>query len=196
MNDFSIAEKVEYKECYVAFLDILGFKKLISKSECQDIFEIFHAVLNFEPHPLIDKLNVYNDIHYTIMSDSIVVYVEAGITDAFIALTDVCSQIQMKLSRNNPPILLRGGIAKGTLYHKDHILFGTGLTKAYTLESTAAIYPRIIFTEELRKNALKNIGKLYVFDYNPMFYEKDEDGSQPAAMAKMRFSLGTPSMWA
>lgn len=176
MNDLSITETVQYKECYVAFLDILGFKNLIDKSECEDIFKIFHAVLNFEPHPLVSNSEVYNNIHYTIMSDSIVVYIEAQIIDAFIALTDVCSQIQMKLSRNNPPIFLRGGISKGTLYHHEHILFGTGLTKAYILENTAAIYPRIIFTEELRKKALENTGKLYVFDYNSMYYEKDDDG--------------------
>ena len=147
MSDSSITEAVKYKECYVAFLDILGFKKLIDKSECEDIFKIFHAVLNFEPHPLVSNSEVYNNIRYTIMSDSIVVYIEVEIEDSFIALADVCSQIQMKLSRNNPPIFLRGGISQGTLYHKERILFGTGLTKAYILENTAAIYPRIIFME-------------------------------------------------
>lgn len=176
MSDSSITEAVKYKECYVAFLDILGFKKLIDKSECEDIFKIFHAVLNFEPHPLVSNSEVYNNIRYTIMSDSIVVYIEVEIEDSFIALTDVCSQIQMKLSRNNPPIFLRGGISQGTLYHKERILFGTGLTKAYILENTAAIYPRIIFTEELRKKALENTRKLFVFDYNSMYYEKDDDG--------------------
>ena len=176
MSDSSITEAVKYKECYVAFLDILGFKKLIDKSECEDIFKIFHAVLNFEPHPLVSNSEVYNNIRYTIMSDSIVVYIEVEIEDSFIALADVCSQIQMKLSRNNPPIFLRGGISQGTLYHKERILFGTGLTKAYILENTAAIYPRIIFTEELRKKALENTRKLFVFDYNSMYYEKDDDG--------------------
>lgn len=165
----------EYRECYVAFIDILGFKKLIEESCFEDVYSIFQSVLNFEPHPLLKNADVYNNICYTVMSDSIIVYIDASIVDGFIALTDVCSQIQMKLSRNNPPIFVRGGIAKGTLYHQNNILFGTGLTKAYILESTAAIYPRIIFTEELRNQALENTKKFYVFDYNSMYYKKDDD---------------------
>ncbi|MBR3684137.1 MAG: hypothetical protein IKL78_04605 [Lachnospiraceae bacterium] len=166
---------VEYKECYVAFLDILGFKNLINKSGCEKIYQIFTTVLEFEPRPLVKNVDVYANIQHTIMSDSIVVYIDASVTDGFIALTDVCAQIQMRLLHNNPPILVRGGIAKGTLYHKDNMLFGTGLTRAYILENSAAIYPRIVFTEELRKNALENTGKLFIFDFNSMYYSKDSD---------------------
>lgn len=165
----------KYKECYVAFIDILGFKNLIDKSNFEDIYSIFLLVLNFEPHPLLKNEDVYKDIHYTIMSDSIIIYIDVTITDGFMALTDVCSQIQMKLSRNNPPFFVRGGIAKGTLYHHNNILFGTGLTNAYILENTSAIYPRIIFTEKLRQLALENTKKFYIFDYNSMFYKKDND---------------------
>lgn len=166
---------VEYKECYVAFLDILGFKELINKGDCNMINNIFQSILNFKPHTMMKEAKVYDEIKYTIMSDSIVVYVETKNANSFIALADVCSQIQMKLLQNNPPILLRGGIEKGTLYCKDKILFGQGLTKAYLLENNAATYPRIIFTEELRQHGLVNTDKLYVFDYNNMFYRKDED---------------------
>lgn len=166
---------VEYKECYVAFIDILGFKNLIDDSECEDIYNIFQSILDFEPHPLISNASVYKHIHHTIMSDSIVVYIEAAITDGFISLADVCSQIQMRLSRNHPPIFVRGGIAKGSLYHQNNILFGTGLTKAYILESTAAIYPRIIFSNEVRENALENTKNFYMFDYDSSYYKKDND---------------------
>lgn len=34
------AKKIEYRDCYVAFLDILGFKELIKTSECSDIFNL------------------------------------------------------------------------------------------------------------------------------------------------------------
>ena len=105
----------EYKECYVAFIDILGFKNLIDKSNFEDIYDIFQSVLNFKPHPLSKNADVYNNISYTIMSDSIIIYIDAAIQDGFIALTDVCSQVQMTLSRKNPPIFVRGGIARGTL---------------------------------------------------------------------------------
>lgn len=164
-----------YTECYVAFLDILGFKNLIEESDCNTIYDIFQSILDFEPHQLLSKTDVYKKIHHTIMSDSIVVYIDAAITDGFMALTDACSQIQMRLLCNNPPIFIRGGIAKGTLCHENNILFGDGLTKAYILESTSAIYPRIIFTEELKQTALQNTEKLYPFDYSNIYYKKDDD---------------------
>ena len=166
---------VEYKECYVAFLDILGFKELINNSNCNVIHDIFQSVLNFEVRAMMKSATVYKEIKYTIMSDSIIVYIETKYANGFVALADACSQIQMKLLQNNPPILLRGGIERGTLYHKDNILFGQGLTKAYLLENNAATYPRIIFTEELRQLGLANTDRLYVFDYNNMFYRKDSD---------------------
>ncbi len=165
----------EYTECFVAFLDILGFKKYIDKAECQEIYEVFSEILNFKASPLVKEYPAYDNIKITIMSDSIIVYIDSSITDAFLALTDVCSQMQIKLMNRAEPILLRGGIAKGSLYHKDNILYGKGLTSAYILENTLAVYPRIIFTETTRQEGLKNVGKLYLFDYNQQFYHKDED---------------------
>lgn len=165
----------KYTECFVAFLDILGFKNYIDKAECQEIYEIFSEILNFKASPLVKEYPAYDNIKITIMSDSIIVYIDSSITDAFLALTDVCSQMQIKLMNRAEPILLRGGIAKGSLYHKDNILYGKGLTSAYILENTLAVYPRIIFTETTRQEGLKNVGKLYLFDYNQQFYHKDED---------------------
>lgn len=165
-----------YTECYVAFLDILGFKNHIDKANFEEIHEIFRTVVEFKPHQLTKNTNVYSEVKVTVMSDSIVVYIDASIEDGFIALTDVCSQIQFKLLNRKTPILLRGGIAKGTLYHKDNILFGQGLTKAYMLENTLAVYPRIIFTEETREEALNNTDYLYIFDYNSGYYSMDDDG--------------------
>ena len=166
----------EYTECYVAFLDILGFKNLIDKANFEEIHEIFKAITNFKPNQLTKKTNVYSEIKVTVMSDSIIVYIDASITDGFIALADVCSQIQFNLLNRAIPIFLRGGIAKGTLYHDGNILFGQGLTKAYTLENSLAVYPRIIFTEETREQALKNTDYLYIFDYNSGYYSLDNDG--------------------
>lgn len=165
----------EYRDFFVAYIDIMGFKGMIDKMNCQSIREIFEVLQSFKPHPLSKNTDVYNHIKMYIMSDSIVVYIESDYKDSFIALTDVCAQIQIKLSCLNPPILTRGGIAKGELYHEKNVLFGKGLTSAYLLESKLAKYPRIIFTEETRQSALKNMGKMFIFDYNKMYYKYDED---------------------
>ncbi len=165
----------EYKNCYVAFLDILGFKNLLKNENCDAIKRIYDTIIDFEPHPLIKGREVYKDVNYYIMSDSIVVYINYQVEDSFMALAEVCLQIQIKLATCNPPILIRGAIEKGPLFCEGSIIYGEGLSKAYVLESTLAKYPRIIFTGETREVALQNTGKLYVFDYNQMFYKFDDD---------------------
>ena len=165
----------EYIESYVAFLDILGFKNLLLKKEFNYVKQIFDMLMDFEPKPLLEGKEVYKQIHYYIMSDSIVVYIDAKLEDAFMALAEVCLQIQVKLANNNPPILIRGAIDKGPLYCEGNVIFGSGLSKAYILENTLAKYPRVIFTDATKKAGLQNVGKLYVFDYNHMFYKKDDD---------------------
>ena len=165
----------DYKDCYVAFLDILGFKSLLKTEKCNDIKQLFDILVNFVPRLLTKNNEVYNKARYYIMSDSVVVYINSRYENAFMALTEICLQIQVKLAACNPPVLIRGAIEKGQLYHKGNIIFGEALSNAYVLESTLAKYPRIIFTDATRRAGLKNTGKFYVFDYNQMFYKIDED---------------------
>lgn len=165
----------KYMDCYVAFMDILGFKEIINKRSFEEIEHVFNSIKEFEPAPLLKDLDVYRHIDYYIMSDSIVVYVNSGLTGAFIALTDVCNQIQIRLAALDSPVLLRGGISRGELYCNENVIFGPGLTEAYLLESSLAKYPRVIFTEKIRTEALENAGKLYAFDFNNMYYCKDDD---------------------
>lgn len=164
-----------YKECFVAFIDILGFRRLIDKADFEEIKKIFDEILSFEAHPLVKKKELYKHIKIHVMSDSIIIYIEKRYKDAFIALNAVCAQIQIKLSSNNPPILVRGGIAFGKIYHHRNVIFGDGLTKAYLLESSLAKYPRIVFTEETRQIALGNMDRMYVLDFNKMYYKQDKD---------------------
>lgn len=164
----------EYEECYVAFIDILGFKEMLDKDDFNQIFNVFMAIKSFKTKPAIE-MPAYNEIRFHIMSDSIIVYINSSVKDGFIALTDICGKIQMYLLWLDPPILVRGGIAQGTLYCKDDIIFGTGLSRAYLLENNLAVFPRIVFTEELLQSALKNAWASKIFDYNNSFYNKDED---------------------
>ncbi|MBR1404646.1 MAG: hypothetical protein IJ558_10790 [Treponema sp.] len=155
--------EIKYTESYVAFLDILGFKNLITSKTCADIYSIF-ALINIgskTEFKLNDEaLPVFNNVKYKIMSDSIILYIDAFIPDAFFALVHSCQRLQMLLLNCNTPILLRGGIAKGGLFSDGDILFGKGLTDAYLIENNVAVYPRIIFTNQLLKEAQKNYAKI------------------------------------
>ena len=170
----------EYKEHFVAFMDILGFKELITHETCETIYQVFdeihnrsHANLNFNGV----QIKAYADIYHRILSDSVIVFIETAIEDSFAALLDVCTRLQTSLANRENPILLRGGIAKGTLYYENDIIFGQGLTNAYLLESKLAKYPRIIFTGDTMEAGRQNAK--YMFPYlENIFgeYSIDDDG--------------------
>ncbi len=46
-------------------------------------------------------------------------------------------------------LLLRGGAAIGSVYHKEGVIVGEALVKAYELESTVARYPRIAVSQSV-----------------------------------------------
>jgi hypothetical protein len=168
-----------YKECFVAFMDILGFKQQIISSNCETIFQIFSelhlrtkASMNYNGV----QIHAYEHIHHNILSDSVIVYIDAETDDSFAALLDVCERLQYFLANREEPILLRGGITKGTLYYENDIIFGQGLTDAYLLENNHAKYPRIIFTGDTLE-AGRQVSK-YMFpelDELAPAYIKDDD---------------------
>lgn len=170
----------EYREHFVAFLDILGFKAFIDHEACETIYQIFETIharskssLNYNGV----QIQAFEAMQHKILSDSVIVFIDAEIEDSFPALLTVCTQLQRALANRNDPILLRGGIAKGSLYYEDDIIYGQGLTKAYLLESNLAKYPRVIFTGDTLE-AGRKVTK-YMFPelegHFPSFAE-DKDG--------------------
>lgn len=149
----------EYKDHYVAFLDILGFKSYLARSSCSEIhaiFDILRKKTNRELNLNGVQIEAFKHIRYTILSDSIIVYIDSSIDDAFAALLDVCGGLQLSLANREEPILLRGGIAKGGLFVENDIIYGEGLVRAYLLESNLSKYPRIIFSGETLAAGEKN----------------------------------------
>ena len=171
--------EIKYTESYIAFLDILGFKNIVTNKKCVDIYSIF-TLINIRVNSKIEfKLNnetldVFNNIKYKIMSDSIVLYIDASIPDAFFAMVYSCQRLQMLLLDLDSPILLRGGIAKGGLFSDGDILFGKGLTDAYLIENNVAIYPRIVFTNHLLEEAQRNYDKISL-GVDALSFYKDTD---------------------
>lgn len=141
-----------YKECYIAYLDILGFKNIISNFLCDEVFEIFTKNLK-KPMDGFSKngkqvINM-NDIRIKVMSDSVCFYVDAEIKNALVGLIATCLYFQVGLLRREQPILLRGAITKGNLYSDENVIFGPGYVSAYLMEENNAKYPRIIMTKSL-----------------------------------------------
>ena len=169
----------EYKEHYVAFLDILGFKALLKNTPCDEIYSIFD-IINNKSHGKREEngvlIEALDHVKHMILSDSIILYIEVSIEDAFAALMYICNQLQVSLANREQPILVRGGIAMGNLFCMDDIIYGEGLSAAYLLESNLAQYPRVIFTGNTLSKGLANTKYMHASmeSLNPP-YQSDND---------------------
>ena len=161
----------KYKKSIVAFLDILGFKRIIGQSDFENVFQIFQSIITgdkanlalYRAVPLYENeseippdeaiLYRYNDAleaaQIDIMSDSIVVSTPAINPEALAVVIDICSVIQEMLLELENPILLRGAISVADFYSDGRLIFGKALVDAYLAQEQYAVYPRIIISNEV-----------------------------------------------
>lgn len=163
---------VKYDNRIVVFMDILGFKKIISDSDTdENKLNVIHKCLRFlKARELPAKWNlkfiqieedaqkrgvylfdISKSAVCTAFSDSIVVsadYTEDNINE--VTSTIVANLAFIGAFLISEGILIRGAITIGKLLHKSEgIIMGQALIEAYELESRAAKYPRIILSERL-----------------------------------------------
>ncbi len=153
----------------MAFVDILGFRDIVVRmksepglfSTVRDALKTidkqarefrnyraarkqsYAAVLASGKLPLTSPSHLY----MTAFSDC---YVISETFPAWHVLTGV-QALGATLLRQG--ILCRGAVVRGPAYHRDRVLFGPAVIEAYELESRVAKYPRILVTEEVRKEA-------------------------------------------
>lgn len=143
-------ENTQYTKYYVAFLDILGFKNLISgpNSTCQSILKIYRELDVMQKVYFGDEYGETQDVKMKVMSDSICLYIEADKPNALDSLLSFCIVFQYDLLVLPQHIFVRGGIAFGDMFIENDIVFGPALTQAYLLEERNAKVPRIIILKE------------------------------------------------
>lgn len=183
----------EYKECYIAVLDLLGFKDALQNYDC-DTIALFFDELNEDytisykttGKPIIKK----EDVHIKVMSDSICIFIDSDIENALSALIATCDYLQIRMLRLKEPILSRGAIVKGKIYHDKDVLFGEGFVRAYYMQENESIYPRVIIDKNiiegytcsndddqhyLDRMLTKDFDGYYFSDYLAMFYILNND---------------------
>jgi len=166
--------EINYEERLVAFIDILGFKEVVKKSErSANTRELIYDSLSFlkkrefaskwdlqlieieedAQKRNLEDFDISDRTTCTSFSDSIAVSVEYNrdnINESFSTLVANLSFVGARLMTKG--ILFRGGITTGKTVHTDNgIIFGQGLIDAYELESKAACYPRILISDKLLK---------------------------------------------
>lgn len=140
---------VEYKNGYVAFVDILGFSNLIMKEEnyygSKKLFDFVENICEF-----------YNsnglDVKLAFFSDTII------ITSDSCNLVEIALTIRILESYlwDNLKLVFRGSVVKGLFYNENGIAFGPAIIDAYELEKKANTARIIVDNNILDKNLIIN----------------------------------------
>jgi len=182
---------MNYEQRVVAFLDILGFKSLLDETVDKDgndieekidyivsAYKVIREVWNLDNIDVLTQLQDPGSKKVSIFSDSIVVSFNVeDPSEVFSTLLEIKHVIMELISRK---ILCRGAVAMGKFIHTDNYLFGPALVEAYTLESKAAMYPRVILDNSVidagvryRSNRHSSITES---KYVKSLLEQDSDG--------------------
>jgi hypothetical protein len=149
--------KLNYEKSYVAFLDILGFKKLVysSKKEDKTKIELYLQTIN-KAIETLKEIPSKKSIGSIVISDSIILTVPFGEDkdENINNLRQLCIailSIQRKLVEHD--IWMRGGISCGDTFFNEatNQIVGSAYIDAYLLEEKMAKYPRVILDNKIIK---------------------------------------------
>lgn len=147
----------DYETRIVAFVDILGFKSMVDESvvdhyaylRIHDALEDFRQIKKEKEDALYDK-----DVKVTTFSDSLVISYPIDYVGGLFYILNDLTYLQFILLQQG--VFVRGGITIGKLRHVQTEIFGPAMNEAYHLESTQAVYPRIIISEETINKGIDN----------------------------------------
>lgn len=150
----------KHEQRAILFLDVLGFSRLVHEG-CESLIEDALSVTS---------ARYQSTFEVSAFSDNMAVSVQFERGYEFLELIHFSSYLTWKLL--NKGVLSRGGIAVGTLHHKNGIIYGPALVEAYQLESQVAIYPRIVIAKSALEKSQKICG--------------NQPGSEDAIRAQLR----------
>lgn len=141
-----------YTNRYVAFIDVLGFKDLISRSlgenpsvtvdEIRSLLDVPEPV--GEEQIVLGRIGDISDSGHrlTAFSDSVVITTDDS-EQGLMHLLHHITKIGFRLARLG--VLYRGGIVYGPAYHDEQHVFGPAVIEAYELEQKAK-FPRVVLS--------------------------------------------------
>lgn len=167
-----------YTNCYIAFLDILGFKELIKTTPCDELYSIFTSKMK-NPlsaiHKGTEKIFDMKEVKFKVMSDSVCLCVDSSIQNALFGLICTCADFQVELMKLSTPILCRGAIVRGDILWDGDIIYGPGFIDAYKMEENNAKYPRIIMTRSTYESSKKNTEESLMNDLSNLLFVDYDD---------------------
>jgi len=144
----SINIRDDYRQSYVAFLDLLGFKAAVDEADSDPakqsfILEILHLVK--------DTLceNPHTRMRLSYFSDCLIASVDRTPRGLYELIVSISTLTVNLLQRD---VLVRGGLAAGGAHHSDGFVYGKAVNKAVIME-TRAEYPRTLLSSEAVSDA-------------------------------------------
>jgi hypothetical protein len=122
---------------YVAFLDILGYRELL-EADVRDGTQTFKERM-IKAFRAFEKVN-HSRYQYSAISDSIFI----SCSDRSAANEFLCVVRDVYVSFLVEGLLIRGGVSFGQHFATQFITYSPVLTKAYSLESEIAEFPRVM----------------------------------------------------
>lgn len=163
-------EKPAIKECYIAYLDMLGYKAFFEEHP-EKVDEMLTA-LTQAIERVVGRLQMINsmfqisdgiikdDFKIRVFSDNILVYFEykQSYEQKFVLLSfiELIKDFQISLIASHC-IFVRGGITKGKFAANNMFVFGQGLIDAVTLEEKKAVFPRVIIHQSVIDDLNSNV---------------------------------------
>lgn len=146
----------EFKEKFVAFIDILGFKRLVKDAEAGKGLPLTQLIKLLESFGSAEKRAKYEkdgpyccpqsqflerniDFRLTQISDCAIVSAEVSPAGA-INLINHCWGVVIKFLQHG--IMCRGYITRGRIYHTETQFIGTGSQNAYEAEKQVSLFKR------------------------------------------------------
>ncbi len=153
-KDYFKNELIETEPRIVCFMDILGFSELIENYDTditstvlQDIQESFSLAKKYLFENEHQNKEIVRHLKYQTFSDCICISIpyydnESDFLSNFNLLITYVRGFQLAMMAKG--FFTRGGISTGSHYADSNIIFSKGLVSAYLIESTKAVYPRVV----------------------------------------------------
>ena len=151
-------------ERFVSFLDIMGFKDLVARNEHHVILSKLTKLTDF----ISEKVGSKEGFHFSMFSDSIMIYSDDSSFQSFETLVEFTSAIVHKSISIGLPI--KGAIAKGICTATTGaklLYFGQPIIDAFKLEENLVIYGVAIHNtaEEEAIKLFDKDGNKHIYDY-------------------------------
>ena len=152
---------VSYRQAIVTFVDILGFREIVSSRPVSDVRRIVRLVQHFARPGGQEARDLSDDeVPWTrtfAFSDSIIRIrpFDRNFREGAL-FSEVISLVHMQADLADVGVFVRGGLTTGNVFFEDNAIFGPAFVRAYDLESQFANVPRVVVDplvfEELRSN--------------------------------------------